>query len=206
LKFDCWWRELDLPSIFITLGGWQAHKYYGLGDKSGAAPFLRVFQEISAIMSAMGTPARKKALLPPDEIVPLRQRKPVPYAFVLDAIAHLPIETRPMFGSLAVYLGDKIVLILRYKRDDSPDNGVWLATTVEHHASLQREFPCMRSIQGRGKALTGWQVLPADAPGFEEAAFRACELIGTRDPRVGKVPKSRQKPHPQKAAKKANRR
>jgi hypothetical protein len=61
----------------------------------------------------------------------------------------------------------------------------------------------MRSIQGLGKALTGWQVLPADAPDFEEAAFLACELVGARDPRIGKVPKSRQKPQPQKAAKKA---
>ena len=151
-------------------------------------------------MSAMRKPPRKKAFLPPDEIAPLSQRKPIPYVFVLDAIAHLPIETRPMFGSLAVYLGDKIVCILRYKRDDSADNGVWLATTVEHHRSLQREFRCMRSIRGRGKALTGWQVLPADAPDFEEAAVHACELIGARDPRIGKIPKSRQKPQPLKAA------
>jgi hypothetical protein len=145
----------------------------------------------------MRKPARKKALPAPDEFTPRMHRKP--YAFVLDAIAHLPIETRPMFGSLAVYLGDKIVFILRYKRDDSADNGVWLATTVEHHKSLQREFRCMRSIRGRGKALTGWQVLPADAPDFEEAAVHACELIGARDPRIGKIPKSRQKPQPPKS-------
>jgi hypothetical protein len=160
-------------------------------------------RRIPTIMGAMRKPPRNKVLLPRDGITPPNQRKPIPYVFVLDAIAHLPIETRPMFGSLAVYLGDKIVFILRHKRDDSADNGVWLATTVEHHESLQREFPCMRSIQGLGKALTGWQVLPADAPDFEESAFRACELVGARDPRIGKVPKSRQKPQPQKAAKKA---
>jgi hypothetical protein len=37
--------------------------------------------------------------------------------------------------------------------------------------------------------VTGWQVLPADAPDFEEGALRACELVVARDPRIGKVPK-----------------
>jgi hypothetical protein len=51
----------------------------------------------------------------------------------------------------------------------------------------------MRSIQLFGKKITGWQVLPADASDFEQAALRACELILARDPRIGKVPKSRRK-------------
>ena len=64
-----------------------------------------------------------------------------------------------------------------YQRVSPVDNGVWLATTVEHHASLVREFPNMRSIKVLGKPVTGWQVLPADAADFEEAALHACELI-----------------------------
>ncbi len=96
-----------------------------------------------------------------------------------------------MFGCLAIYVGDKIVLILRDKQDDTTDNGVWLATTVEHHASLQRDFPNMRSIKVFGKDVTGWQVLPADAPDFEETAMRACELVAAKDPRIGKVPGNR---------------
>jgi hypothetical protein len=96
-----------------------------------------------------------------------------------------------MFGCLAVYVGEKIVLILRYKRDKSADNGVWLATTEAHHESLSREFPHMRSIKILGKSVTGWQVLPADSPDFEEAALHACELIVARDPRIGKIPGAR---------------
>ena len=96
-----------------------------------------------------------------------------------------------MFGCLAVYVKDKIVLVLRDKRGNPADNGVWLATTKEHHESLRREFPNMRSIQVLGKAVTGWQVLPVDAPDFEEAALRACELILAGDPRIGKVPGTR---------------
>jgi hypothetical protein len=121
----------------------------------------------------------------------LKRPKPVPHRFVLDALAALSPETRSMFGCLAVYVGDKIVLILRDKPEPPADNGVWLATTQEHHQSLLRDFPHMRSIQVLGKKVTGWQVLPVDAPDFEEAALDACELIAARDPRIGKVPASR---------------
>jgi hypothetical protein len=79
---------------------------------------------------------------------------------------------------------------------------VWLATTKEHHHSLRREFSNMRSIEVLankvlrknvlGEKVTGWQVLPADAQDFEEAAPRACELVLAGDPRIGKVPGARQ--------------
>jgi hypothetical protein len=93
-----------------------------------------------------------------------------------------------MFGCLAVYVEEKIVLILRDKPTEVADNGVWMATTADHHTSLRREFPNMRSIRLLGKNVTGWQVLPVDAPDFEESALRACELVMQRDARIGKVP------------------
>jgi hypothetical protein len=96
-----------------------------------------------------------------------------------------------MFGCLAVYVDEKIVLILRDKPDYPGDNGVWLATTVEHHESLREEFPAMRSVAALSKGVTGWQNLPADAADFEELALRACELVLRRDPRIGKVPGAR---------------
>jgi hypothetical protein len=120
-----------------------------------------------------------------------KQRKPIPHAFVLDAISTLSPYTRPMFGCLAIYVKDKIVLILRDKPKNTADNGVWLATTQEHHQSLRREFPNMRSIQVLGKQVTGWQVLPVDAPDFESAALRACELVLAGDARIGKIPGAR---------------
>ena len=135
--------------------------------------------------------SRRKATIP--DPLQLKTRKPVPHEFVLDAIAPLSPYTRPMFGCLAIYVEDKIVLILRDKPDNADDNGVWLATTEEHHASLRREFPNMRSIGVLGKKVTGWQVLPSDASDFEQAALRACELVLARDPRIGKVPGSRKK-------------
>jgi hypothetical protein len=120
-----------------------------------------------------------------------KRRKAVPHEFVLEAIQSLAPMTRSMFGCLAVYVEDQIVFILRDRHDSPADNGVWLATTAEHHASLQREFPRLRSIQLLGREVTHWQVLPSDAPDFEEAALRACRLVLARDPRLGKIPKRR---------------
>jgi hypothetical protein len=131
-----------------------------------------------------------------DPLFAVKRRKVVPHEFVLDAINALAPETRPMFGCIAVYVDDKIVLILRDKRDKTSDNGVWLATSKEHHESLRREFPNMRSIQVLAKKVTGWQLLPADAPDFEQAALRACDLIVNRDPRIGKVPGARRPQRP----------
>jgi hypothetical protein len=123
----------------------------------------------------------------------LKLRKPVPHEFVLEALTELSPATRPMFGCLAVYVGKKIVLILRDKADETADNGVWLATTEQHHESLRSEFPNMRSIQVFGKEVTGWQVLPASAADFEEAALHACDLVIAGDPRIGKIPKAKRK-------------
>ena len=119
----------------------------------------------------------------------VKPRKRLPHEFVLEALAGLAPRTNPMFGCLAVYVDEKIVLILRDKRDHTAaDDGVWLATSKDHHESLRRDFPSMRSIAVFGKEVTGWQVLPASAPDFESAALRACELIAANDPRIGKIP------------------
>src|SRR5271165_6041008 len=118
----------------------------------------------------------------------VKKRKTIPYEFVLDGIASLSPRTHPMFGCLAVYVRNKIVFILRQKETETTDNGVWLATTEEHHESLRREFPAMRSIQVFGGGTTGWQVLPAEEDDFEEAALRACELVMAGDQRIGKIP------------------
>jgi hypothetical protein len=152
----------------------------------------------------MPKPRRNTAFPTDDTLFAVKPRKPVPHEFVLDALAPLSPRTRPMFGCLAIYVEDKIVLILRNKDkpDQTTDNGVWLATTEEHHQSLRRDFPSMRSIKVLGKKVTGWQVLPADAEDFEEAALRSCELVLAGDPRIGKVPGARRAKPPGKAAKK----
>jgi hypothetical protein len=136
----------------------------------------------------MSKPLRNRPSLPLDDAIFAIKRKPVPFPFVLEALAPLSPWTRPMFGCLAIYVQEKIVLILRDKPSTPLDNGVWLATTEDHHPSLRMEFPHMRSIDVLGKKITGWQVLPVDAQDFESSALRACDLVLAGDPRIGKVP------------------
>jgi len=118
----------------------------------------------------------------------------IPFDFVLVELAELGPFTRPMFGCTAVYVDDKIVFILRDKGKPRADDGVWVATVHEHHASLRRELPMLRSISVLAEGgVTGWQMIPVDAEGFEEGALRACALVRAGDPRIGKVPASRRK-------------
>lgn len=109
----------------------------------------------------------------------------MPFDFVFEQLEPLSPITKPFFGCTAVYVGEKTVLILRNKSEEPEANGVWLATTYEHHQNLQRDFPSMRPIG----VLSTEQMLPVSEPNFEEAVFKACEPILSGDPRIGKIPK-----------------
>jgi hypothetical protein len=122
--------------------------------------------------------------------------KKIPFAFVLDELDGLDPMTRPMFGCTAVYVGDKIVFALRDKRLDDHDSGVWIATTKEHHASLRREMPSLRSITVFGSGESSWQVVPKDALDFEESTILACALVRRGDPRIGTIPKAKKPKRP----------
>ena len=119
------------------------------------------------------------------------ERSVAPFEFVLEELAPLAPTTRPLFGCLAIYVGERIVLALRRKETETADNGVWVATTRDHHASLRRELPSLRSIQLFGTEDSGWQILPEDSPDFSVEVHHACELIRRGDPRIGKIPKKK---------------
>ncbi len=145
-------------------------------------------------MTAVKKKRRARLVAPEDALFATARTPRVPFAFVLDALAVAEPVTKPMFGCTAVYVGEQIVLILRDKASAPHDNGVWLATTREHHASLRQDFPAMRSLTIMGsRGETGWQNLPVDSDDFEEAALRACARILAGDPRIGKVPKPRRR-------------
>ena len=101
--------------------------------------------------------------------------------------------TRPMFGCLAIYIEEKIVLVLRKRQPADADNGIWIATSHEHHSSLKKEFPNLRSIKIFGDNGSSWQVLPEKSSDFEEAAMHACELVLRNDPRIGKTPQKKRR-------------
>lgn len=134
-------------------------------------------------------------------------KNPIPFDFVIEELSELNITVKPMFGCHAIYIEDKIVLILRDKKDKTKrDDGVWLATVAENHESLQKEFPYMRSIELFGTPPTAWQVLPVSSSDFEDAVLHACDLIRNGDPRIGRIPQKKLRksaPRKQVAKKKA---
>ncbi len=122
------------------------------------------------------------------------KRKPIPYPFIQEALSPLQPEIRPMFSGYAVYVGDKIVCMLRDRPNYPEDNGIWLVfseTADIAHKSIRREFPSLRRIARLGGVIAHWLLIPADSPNFETEALHVCDLLLAHDPRLGRIPKSR---------------
>ncbi len=117
----------------------------------------------------------------------------IPFEFVLEELDRIQPRVKPMFGCYAIYVGEKLMLILRQRNDFTDDNGVWLVALHEHHASLKKEFPCMRSVRLLGSAESVWQNIPVDEDDFEDLVLKACHLILKGDMRIGKIPKQKKK-------------
>jgi hypothetical protein len=125
---------------------------------------------------------------------PAKPKEKPPHAFVLEALTPLNPEVRRMFSGFAVYLGARIVCMLRDHEKSPRDNGVWLVlseSTDPADTELRREFPSIRTIELLGDKIGHWLLIPSDSPDFEIEALHACDLLLRRDPRLGRIPKSR---------------
>jgi hypothetical protein len=120
-----------------------------------------------------------------------RPKKRIPFSFVIEELDSLDPIVKPMFGCFSVYLGDRIVLFLCELEKPPYRKGVWVATTPECYKSLAQEFSSTRSVENPKIGRSPWLLLPAGAEDFEEQALRACELILSGDPRVGRAPKQK---------------
>jgi hypothetical protein len=121
----------------------------------------------------------------------IKKKKIIPFEFVIENLFAANPVVKQMFGCYSIYVENKIVLALRDKDDE--DSGVWIGTSKEHHQSLKKDFPNMRSIRIFGPGTSGWQVLSKDDTDFETSVNKVCELILKRDERIGKIPKPRSK-------------
>ena|SRR5215218_4559497 len=74
-------------------------------------------------------------------------QKNIPFDFVFDYLFPLEVKVKPMFGLFALYIGEKLVLMLRQRKQHSEINGVWIATSKDHHKSLRKAFPSLRSLR-----------------------------------------------------------
>lgn len=125
---------------------------------------------------------------------PAKSKQKAPHAFVCEALMPLNPAVRRMFSGFAVYLGDRIVCMLRDHLKSPRDNGVWLVLsegTSPTDPELYREFPSLRSIELLRNKISHWLLIPSDSPGFETEALHFCDLLLRHDIRFGRVPKSR---------------
>jgi len=123
-----------------------------------------------------------------------KPKQKTPHEFVLEALTPLKPEVRRMFSGFGVYVGPRIVFMLRDHEKSPKDNGVWLVLSDgidPEDGGLRREFPSLRRIELLRQKIGHWLLIPSDSPSFEMEALHACDLLLRRDPRLGRVPKSR---------------
>ena len=116
----------------------------------------------------------------------------IPFDFILDYLLRIETEVRPFFGMFSIYSGQKLLLMLRERKNEPEMNGIWIAVS-SGHAALRAEMPGLRPYPGSagGKKDNGWLQIHPDLDNFEELAIRICEMISHRDPRIGRIPPPR---------------
>jgi hypothetical protein len=114
-----------------------------------------------------------------------RAAKSVPFAFVLEQLERVEPTTRAMFGSTAVYLGERIVFVLREKGD--VDDGVWIAYETTRESEALAALPRLVAIE-RLPNVRCWRKLAKASPHFEEDVLAACRLAAEEGSPIGKLP------------------
>ncbi len=112
---------------------------------------------------------------------------------------HETFAKKRMFGGLAAYLHDRMVMLLAEDPDNCEYrgktygfeiwNGVLLPVSREDHVSLQSDFPTLVSHPVLGK----WLYLPMSDPDFEAIATELANAILRNDMRFGIYPKLKKK-------------
>jgi predicted DNA-binding protein (MmcQ/YjbR family) len=114
-----------------------------------------------------------------------RPTKPIAHDFVLEELHALAPTTNPMFGCTAVYVGERIVFILRGRGD--ADDGVWVAFEPTRELEIMAALPTLTAITAIPNAR-GWRKLAQSSPSFEDDVLRACAMVRAGDSPIGKVP------------------
>jgi len=122
------------------------------------------------------------------------KRKPIStFQFILDELFGLDVRTRPMFGCTAVYVGEKIVLVFCDRDKMKNDIGIWVCIPNTFCQEMKRSFPALRGVSFFANENSAWQCLPQAHPDFEELALELSKMIRSKDPRIGRIPKTKRK-------------
>ena len=120
---------------------------------------------------------------------PARTAKSFDHEWIFEAFAeHRTFFTRRMFGGLAAYLFDRLMLILvePTKTGRWRWHGVLVGTAHEHHASLRAEFP---ALAPHG-LLRKWLFIDSTHPAFESTMEAVARSVARNDARFGVVPRN----------------
>lgn len=118
----------------------------------------------------------------------MKKRKAFQHEWIFEAFAEHPtFVSKSMFGGLAAYVYERMVLILVEPTKSGRWNwhGVLVATGFEHHASIQAEFPALQPHE----MLKKWLYIPSSHEDFEVTMQSIAERISSNDPRFGIIPK-----------------
>lgn len=126
-------------------------------------------------------------------IVEFKSKKRPPFDFILEELADVITDIKPMFGAFGLYRQHQILMILRQRGKNDKADGIWVAIEDGHRESLRQSIPELRDLELFGEGPTHWQVLGDDLENFEEVAIQICEMIKNRDIRIGRTPKARMK-------------
>jgi hypothetical protein len=118
------------------------------------------------------------------------RRKTFEHEWILERLDHRPgFRTRRMFGGLAAYLGDRLMLVLvePTKTGRWKWHGVLVATSKERHEAIRRQWPQLAPHD----VLAKWLYLDSRDDDFETVAEEIAEAMARNDARFGIVSPAR---------------
>lgn len=117
-------------------------------------------------------------------MVTVRYADKIPYVFILDYLSGVDIVIKPMFGCFGIYANGKLCLFLVRREAGPMQKGVYIATTTEHCSQLKTDFAEAEFDQLKGDKV--WIFISEASEMFERYVIKACEMISSRDARVGR--------------------
>jgi hypothetical protein len=103
-------------------------------------------------------------------------------------IEHPTFFAKRMFGGLAAYLFERLMLLLiePTKSGRWAWHGVLVCTDYQHHASIRAEFPALMPHE----VLRKWLFIDSTHQDFESTMEAVAKHVASNDPRFGVVARS----------------
>ncbi len=114
----------------------------------------------------------------------------IPFEYILTKLGSQNYQIKQMFGHHCVYTNGMMTLFL-IKKQDNENNGICVASTMEHFESLKKSLPSLTAVDHLGIVSKGWFLIPESSSRFKKDAIKACELISQGDERIGRTPRTR---------------